>query len=304
MPLLSINELRAKCQNLEDYDPNTTTLDPRIHPIRDGSAASYLNNTIQVEKYYEPRLYRVKDSIVSVLNAPSLKARCLTQLLRGELVDLYHRESGGYGWVQNLQDGYVGYVPMACLTPVEENETAPMTEAIITAPKTFAYTEPDLKSQPSNTLYLGSIISGTKTTNGYLETEFGFVTEKHSKQDGFLKGDWLKTMLSFQGTPYLWGGKSFGGIDCSGLVQVVLNAYGIECPRDSDQQAAALGKLLDNQDILQRGDFVFFRGHVGIMINETEMLHANQTAMSVTIDPLSFVESIAGPILCRRRLTK
>lgn len=302
MPLLSINELRARCQNLDNYDPKTMQLDTRVHPIQNNAAAHYLNAAVQVATYYEPRLYRVKDSIVSVLNAPSLKARCLTQLLRGDLVDLYHRESGEFGWVQNLRDGYVGYVSMACLTPVEENAIAPMTEVIIIAPKTFAYTEPDLKSLPSNNFYLGSIISGTKATNGYLETESGFINEKHFKSNGFLKGDWLKTMLSFQGTPYLWGGKSFGGIDCSGLVQVVLNAYGIECPRDSDQQAAALGQKLESKNSLQRGDFVFFKGHVGVMIDADQMLHANQTAMSVTIDSLSFVESIAGPILCRRRL--
>lgn len=277
-------------------------LDSRIHPIRHDAAASYLKTVIQAQSYYEPRLYRVKECIVNVLNSPSLQARCLTQLLRGEFVDLYKRESGGFGWIQNLRDGYVGYVQMTYLTPAIENEATQMHEALVTTTKTFSYAEPDLKSLPTGELYLGSIISGTKTTNGYFETESGFITEKHLKQNAFLKGDWLKTMLSFQGVPYLWGGKSFSGIDCSGLVQVVLNAYGIECPRDSDQQAATLGQKLEPQDALQKGDFVFFEGHVGIMIDAAHLLHANQTAMAVTIDPLSFVESIAGAITCRRRL--
>lgn len=302
MPLLPINTLRTKCQNLDNHDNKTMKLDSRLHPIREDAAASYLKTIIQVQSYYEPRLYLVKESIVNVLNAPSLQARCLTQLLKGEFVDLYHRESGGFGWVQNLRDGYVGYVQIAHLVPAQENESAQSHEVMIMSPKTFSYAEPDLKSLPTGELYLGSIISGTKTTNGYLETESGFITEKHLTNGQFLNGDWLKTMLSFLGVPYLWGGKSFSGIDCSGLVQVVLNAYGIECPRDSDQQAATLGQKLDPQDTLQRGDFVFFKGHVGIMIDAEQLLHANQTAMAVTIDPLSFVESVAGPITCCRRL--
>ena len=97
--------------------------------------------------------------------------------------------------------------------------------------------------------------------------------------------DFVAVAERFLGTPYLWGGKTRLGLDCSGLVQIALNACGIRCPRDTDMQVAALGESVADDSRL-RGDLIFWKGHIAIARDETTMIHANAFHMAVAIEPI------------------
>jgi cell wall-associated NlpC family hydrolase len=206
-----------------------------------------------------------------------------TELLLGEAVSVFHR-AGGFAWVQADQDGYVGYLPETMLGPLEEQ-----THRIV-VPRTFRYPEPELRRPPTAALSMGSRINvvGEAETRGtrYLVLSTGeAVIARHCLAlNEILDDDYISVAARFLETPYLWGGRSGFGIDCSGIVQIALMMVGRNAPRDSDMQAA-IGEPIDREE-LRRGDLVFWKGHVGMMEDEETLLHANGHTMTVSRENL------------------
>jgi cell wall-associated NlpC family hydrolase len=219
------------------------------------------------------------------------------QLIHGDPVTVLN-EAAGWSYVRSEKDGYVGHVETRHLGPVEE-----ATHKVI-APATHAYAAADLKSGEVAALTFGSRLRVTGGTDRFAETPIGFVPRVHLVPVDHQESDPAAVAARFLGTPYLWGGNSRAGIDCSGLVQAALLACGIPCPGDSDMQQA-LG--VDATGNWLRNDLLFWKGHVALVGDPATMIHANAHAMAVTYEPieaaLARIEAAGdGPLTAHRRL--
>lgn len=260
-------------------------LDKRIHAYRIDLADVRLKGRVDALSFVEGIGKRVTASLTPLLRAPDPMAMQTTQLLHGETLKVFE-EKDGWAWVQADADGYVGYAPVSALGKVLPQEVPThMVSAVIT----HLYPEPDIKTRPLTALYAGSPIhlDEGEEKGAFARCEGGWVTKAHIQPArGIRRPDIIEIAKRFMGAPYLWGGRTYAGIDCSGLVQTTLRLAGLSCPRDSDQQAISLGHDVDQP---ARGDLIFFPGHVGFMVDGEMLLHANATHMAVTIDPLSEV---------------
>jgi hypothetical protein len=228
-----------------------------------------------------------------------------TEALFGEAVTVYETDSEGWSWVQLKDDSYVGYLPTEALGP---DGNAPTHR--IDALRTFVYPSPSIKEPPLTALSLGSTIAVLAEDGKFFKTEAGFIFAMHAKPLDVVEEDYAETAKRFEGIPYLWGGKSSLGIDCSGLVQTALKAAGIACPRDTSMQVNELGSPITFDERLmglKRGDFVFWKGHVGIMLDAETLVHANGHFMEAVSEPLRMARDRtmakgSGPIIAIRRL--
>ena len=212
--------------------------------------------------------------------APNLSAEQVDQLLFGETFDLLD-EADGFAWGQARRDGYVGFVDMAALV---DDIQAPTHWVSALEPSRF----PSLRSRraPLGRLSLNALVTITDEAESLtLAAGIGWIAKAHLSPVGQALEDPAAVTEMFLGAPYLWGGRDSLGLDCSGLVQQALYAAGLACPRDTDQQAL-LGRSAPPGK-LARGDLVFWRGHVGMMLDETRLIHANAHHMAVAIEPLS-----------------
>jgi cell wall-associated NlpC family hydrolase len=222
------------------------------------------------------------------------------QALYGDAVTIL-AERDGWSYVQLKKDQYCGYVVTT--------DTAPLTQAthFVSAPATHTYLEPDMKSPDRQTLSFSSQLAALGQRNGFTETVLGFVPSQHLKAVGQISTDLGDVAHLFLGTPYLWGGNSRWGIDCSGLVQAACLACGIACPGDSDQQLALLGDPVLPQSDFRRNDLIFWKGHVAIVMERNLLIHANAHKMAVSFEPITdAIERIAktdGPIIAHKRLS-
>ena len=223
-------------------------------------------------------------------SAPSLSASLGTEAICGEPVTVFETNADGWSWAQLKADRYVGWMRSDSLS---EPGAAPTHKVV--AIRTFVFGKPDIKSPPVEALPLGAqvtVIGEAEDKNAryaLIEPE-GAIVVQHLSPIGSFESDWTAVAERFLGVPYLWGGKTSLGIDCSGLLQISLGACGIAAPRDSDMQEAALGVPLPHTSELpplQRGDLAFWPGHVGIMRDGASLLHANAHHMAVVIEPLS-----------------
>ncbi len=261
--------------------------DGRLRPARPDLAARHLEGRVEAARFAEPAARTVCVPIAPLSAAAEAEAPLATQLLFGERFEAYE-EAGLWAWGQ-AGDGYVGFVPQACLDSAKEMPTVTHRVCVVSAPVMAA---PAVKCRPGAALpYAARVavaLAGDGADEGFVQLAAGgFVSARHLAPLDAPAEDWVGEAERFLGAPYLWGGRSALGLDCSALVQLALEAAGSACPRDSDMQEAALGRSLEPGEPLRRGDLVFWKGHVGLMRDSRRLLHANIHHMAVAIEPLS-----------------
>ena len=257
-------------------------LDPRIHAVRRDIADIALADRVFAPHYAVPLSHGCLASAVPMRAAPASDAVAVSELLRGEefaVVD----SSGGWAWGYSRHDRYVGYVPVDALGAI----TTPT--HIVATPAALVFTAPDIKSPVVEWLPMGAQLTATGEAGTFLSLDNGFIHSRHVVPLGERVSDFVEVAARLTGVPYRWGGRSGDGIDCSGLVQLALGFSGIAAARDTDLQATTLGEPIANQASLRRGDLVFLPGHVGIMADDTHLLHANAHWMRVVTEPLADV---------------
>lgn len=267
-------------------------LDPRINAFRPDLADLSLKAFVEAQAYVEPAIHQCIRGVVPVFKEPNDKTGRVTEIRYGEFVDVFETRDDGFIWLQNRNDRYVGYIRGEGVLNV--SIAAMMNRVVV--PYTFVYAQPSMKSEVLDTLTLGSFVSlDGEAGDFYPLASGGFVFKKHVvPTDEAQTQDYVFTAGQLLGVPYLWGGRTPLGIDCSGLVQLALDMAGIDCPRDSDQQRELFGHPLPShwRDIVwKRGDIVFLRdaggsSHVGIMTSHEHIIHAIAHTMQVTVEPL------------------
>ncbi len=256
--------------------------DPRLTPARPDLAATYLEGKVKAARFAVGEEFEVIDSVAPLRVEPSSNAEQKTQALKGERVTIYDRNGEGWAWGQLNGDGYVGWLPDRALAKPLASQTHKVTALL-----TFAFPGPSIKLPPVETLPLGATIAVTRADGEFAITPDGwYVPQRHLGALDAYERDFVAVAERFAGAPYLWGGKTTLGIDCSGLVQVALNAAGTGCPRDSDMQEQALGRALpeSESDKLERGDLIFWEGHVAIVRDTETIVHANAHHMATAIE--------------------
>jgi cell wall-associated NlpC family hydrolase len=279
--------------------------DPRLTPARPDLAAKYLEGKVEAKRFVSGEAFEIADALAPLREGPSSDAALLTQALKGERAIIYDRDGEGWAWGQLNSDGYVGWLPDRALTRPAGKPTHK-----ITSLRTFAFPGPSIKLPPADTLVLGSMITVMREDGPFAVTREGwYLPRQHVGSVDSHAADFVAVAEQFAGTPYLWGGKSALGIDCSGLVQVSLNAAGTGCPRDSDMQQDGLGRTLDPSEAntLMRGDLIFWKGHVAIVRDARTIVHANAHHMATVIEgtheAIARVKAAGSDIMAIKRLS-
>ncbi len=278
------------------------TLDPRTNAFRPDLADVALRPFVEAKKFVEPTLHQCVRGVVPLWSEPRPDAPRVSEIRYGEFLDVFEIRKDGIAWVQNRNDRYVGYIQAKGAL----NQTIAAMMNRISALTTYVYAAPDLKAPVLDRLTLGSFVSlDGEAGDFYPLATGGFVFKKHvAPTDEVQCPDYVFTAGQLLNVPYLWGGRTPLGVDCSGLVQLALDVAGIDAPRDSDQQRELFGFPLPAhwRDVpWKRGDLVFFENHVGIMTGPDHMIHADPFSMRVTVEPLAHVVSRGHRIVAAGR---
>lgn len=267
-------------------------IDSRLHAFRPDLADVKLQGRVDAKKFVEGVAMEVAVPIATLHREASITAKQTTQALFGERLMAFE-VADDWVWGQLARDGYVGYIAKAA---VSRNLTKPTHR--VSVPATFLYPLPDIKSQPPISLPMNAQIDIVENSEKFSRLSNGrHVYAKHIRPLKETESDYVGVAEKFLHVPYYWGGKTSHGLDCSGLVQISLEACGTFSPRDTDMQETQLGQsvLINDLDGLRRGDLVFWNGHVGIMVDQKTLLHANGHHMMTVKEPLSeAVARIAG----------
>lgn len=248
--------------------------DRRLTPATDRVALSTLRGVLDRPEWTDGQPARIARPVTDLLARPEGPRD--RQLLWGADVTVIETR-GDHAFVQAGADGYCGWIDRAALTA----DLPPLTHRV-TAPATHVYPEPDMKTREISSLSLGSRLAVTGTRDGFAALATGgYVPAQHVGQGP--APDPVRVAESLLGTPYLWGGNSRWGIDCSGLVQMALTACDRPCPGDSDLQRAAFAPT----DRIERGDLLFWPGHVAMAVSADMMIHATAWAMAVILEPIA-----------------
>jgi cell wall-associated NlpC family hydrolase len=290
-------------------ESNATTgsgLDPRTTPARGDLAAKHLAGVVEAQRFVEGKAYEIGAALAPVRASPASDAALLTEALKGERLTIYELAADGWAWGQLAGDGYVGYLPASALSA-----PGPQPTHKVTALRTFVFPGPSIKLVPMEMLSFGCRLVVAKVEEPFAVTASGgHVPLLHLAPMATMESDFVAVAERFLGTPYLWGGKSSIGIDCSGLVQLALAACGISGPRDTDMQERALGRALARPyppADLQRGDLLFWPGHVAIARDATTLVHANASrhmavAVEATSEAIARIAAAGSEVTSVRRL--
>ena len=269
-------------------------------------------NFIDRHKFPKLQTLQVKASASFIRRSPRPSSSAETEILHGTL---FHVHRLGRGWVWGQAEcllpgiSYPDYVGWCRIKDLSDTLALPSHKVTTLGAPVFK--GPDIKSPVQRQLSLGATITAKKHNDVFYETGNGFMhsAHLHNIEERPPYGDWIEVVESLLGRPYIWGGVSSAGLDCSGLVQTSLRMFGSDAPRDSDQQAQMGQAIPIKKDLsgLQRGDLVFWKGHVGVMMSPTRLLHANAWHMMVASEPLktavSRIEKQAGAVTAIRRLS-
>jgi cell wall-associated NlpC family hydrolase len=264
-----------------------TNFDRRRHPVRMDLAAKSYEGQVAADRFVEGEKYRVSADRLEFRPQPRQDISIDTEGLFGEKITVYEQTQEGWAWGQLETDGYVGWFSSDAIQKAEKPTHR------VTALRTFRYPAPELKMPPLSLLSIGSLVSvaGEAETRGLryaVLADGSAIVAKHLVPLGHTDADWVASAEALLGTPYLWGGRSSLGLDCSALVQLAAQTGGILLPRDSDMQEAEAGTEIpfDNVSSLIRGDLLFWKGHVGIITAPNQLLHANGHTMTVAYEEL------------------
>ena len=258
--------------------------DPRLTAARGDLAAASLKGIVEAQRYAEGRVVSVGVGVAALRARPNRASRLETQVLFGEAFTIYDAKDG-WAWGQAALDGYVGYVE-------EHVFCSPVPEAThrVVARGSHTYVDPDVKAAAQMALPMGAKLAVRAVGSKFVELHSGwFVPLVQIEPVTAQVDDFVAVAEHVIGAPYLWGGRTGEGLDCSGLVQCALERAGVAALRDSDMQERTLGVEIEMAKGLRRGDLVFWSDHVGIMCDERLFVHANSHHMAVAKEPLQNV---------------
>lgn len=257
-------------------------LDRRLHAWRADLADAGLKGQVEAARFVAGTPALVRAASAPLRREPRPDAPLDTEALHGESVRVFEETAEGWAWVQLDGDGYVGWCPSEALGRPGEAATHRVARL-----RTFVYPGPSIKLPPLMLLSMNAAVAVLDTEGAFARTDTGFIWAGHLAPLGERTADWVAVAELFVGTPYLWGGRTSLGLDCSALVQMALAAAGIACPRDSDMQEAAFGlpAVAFDPEALVRGDLIFWKGHVAIARGDGTIVHANGHHMETVIEP-------------------
>lgn len=272
-------------------------MDRRLTPFSGRVAHESLRGRVEAQSFTVGQAMQVGAALADLLDAPFGKRD--RQVILGEAVLLIDRRDG-HCFVQAAKDGYCGWLVANAVTE------AALPTHWVAAPASHVYSAPKVQAPERFALTMGARLQVLAVEGAFARTPLGFVPNVHLRPLGDWQADPVHVAESLLGTPYLWGGNSRAGIDCSGLVQAALTACGLPCPGDSDLQRA-LGEDIPEDASLLRGDLLFWRGHVAMVVDDQHLIHANGHHMAVQYEGVAaciarIAEQDGGPVTARRRL--